>query len=446
MSAYIRAGVARIDITPPLDRIEAYGIGYWYQRSVRFTGIRDPLFVRALVAGEGNCRQAIISVDSIFDSFEFGRDASARISLRLGIDEDKVFITCTHTHSSPLIERNNTRRGVEYGSFVAERIVQSVIEADRNAVETTVAVCAGPVHGVLYNRRPLLADGRVGELHAPIQPDVVMDAGPVNDTMTVVTFRREDGQCIGGFCHFGIHGVAVQCSELVSGDCMGRAIRAAEQAMGSDVVLLHLNGPCGDIDPIFMGDDRSLEMMTGRLSDGIQAVSSARKEALRSAAPVKTISGTFRALRRETRPTAALKRKLEALSKTKEESAGLRHHSGAGYEAFLLAEEHVVSMLPHELDIPYRILRWGDLVLVGIAGEIFTCFGLALQAAFPELLVLPVGLTAGAKGYLPAKEMFEQGGYEVACAQWCPIAPGETEKLFARITNDLRSVVQSEAA
>jgi hypothetical protein len=43
-------------------------------------------------------------------------------------------------------------------------------------------------------------------------------------------------------------------------------------------------------------------------------------------------------------------------------------------------------------------------------------------------------------------EMFEQGGYEVACAQWCPIAPGETEKLFARITNDLRSVVQSEAA
>src|SRR6185312_14597779 len=100
------------------------------------------------------------------------------------------------------------------------------------------------------------------------------------------------------------------------------------------------------------------------------------------------------------------------------------------------------SRMPDKLDVSYRILRWGDLVLVGIAGEIFTCFGLALQAACPDLLILPVGLTGGAQGYLPATEMFAQGGYEVACAQWCPIAPGETEKLFAQITAEL----QEEAA
>ena len=90
-------------------------------------------------------------------------------------------------------------------------------------------------------------------------------------------------------------------------------------------------------------------------------------------------------------------------------------------------------------------MRCGNLVLVGIAGEIFTRFGLALQATCPNLLVLPVGLTGGANGYLPAKEMFSHGGYEVACAQWCPIAPGETEKLFARLTADLKTVVQREA-
>jgi hypothetical protein len=446
MNQHIRAGFSKVDITPPLDSIDAHGIGYWYQRSVRFTGVRDPLFARTLVAGEGNLRQVIISVDSIFDSFGFSQHTSARISLALGIDESRIFITCTHTHSSPLIDRNNTRRGVEYGAFVADRIVDSAMEADRNGVDTTMSVCARGVNNVLYNRRPLLSNGRVAELHVPAAPASVMDAGPVDDTMTIVKFLRDDGQFIGGFCHFGIHGVAVQCSELLSSDCMGRAIQATEREAENNLILLHLNGPCGDIDPILMGDDRSLDIMTSRLADAIREVANVKGQPLRNLAPAKAFRGTFRALRRETRPSAALERKRQALSTNADEAADIRHHSGAGYESFVLAEEHVVSTLPAEFDIPYQILRWGDLVLVGIAGEIFTYFGLALRAACPEFLILPVGLTGGAKGYLPANEMFAQGGYEVTCAQWCPIAPGETEKLFAQLTADLNNVVRSEAA
>jgi neutral ceramidase len=436
----MRAGFSKIDITPPLDRIEAYGIGYWYQRAVRFTGIRDPLFVRALVLG----KHAVISVDSIFDSFHFGPDAATRISRALGIDEANIFITCTHTHSSPLIDRNNTRCGAEYGPFVADRIVESALEAHRNSVDATISLSAARVGGVLYNRRPLLANGRIAELHVPLS-DSVVDSGPINDTMTIVQFRNAGGELIGGLCHFGIHGVAVQCSELISADCMGRAIQSIEQSLGN-VILLHLNGPCGDIDPALMGDDRSLDIMTTRLADGIQTASVGQTDSLHPLGPAAcqlAVRGTFRARRRETRPPALLERKQQALSAISD--AAIRHHSGAGYESFLLAEEQAVSKLPEEFEIPYQILRWENLVLVGIAGEIFTRFGLALQATCPNLLVLPVGLTGGAKGYLPAKEMFAQGGYEVACAQWCPIAPGETEKLFARIAADLQTFAQSEA-
>ncbi len=425
----MRAGFSKIDITPPLDRIESYGIGYWYQRAVRFTGVRDPLFVRTLALD----KQIIISVDSIFDSFGFVPDASARIAAALEIPEANIFIACTHTHSSPLIDRNNTRRGAEYGAFVADRIVASAIKAARNSADTTISICTGRVPRVLYNRRPLLANGRIAELHTPIS-DSVVDPGPINDTMTIVRFQNQGGELLGGLCHFGIHGVAVQCSELISGDCMGRAIQAAEQAFG-DVVLLHLNGPCGDIDPALMGDDRSLDIMTTRLIDGIKKVFVGQAGSLQ-ADWQSARSGTFCAQRRETRPPVFLERKRQVISKTSD--AGVRHHSGAGYEAFLLAEEQAVSELLPQFDISYQILHCGNLVLVGIAGEVFTCFGLALQAARPDLPILPVGLTGGANGYLPAKEMFAQGGYEVACARWCPIAPGETEKLFAQIPPELK--------
>lgn len=445
MNSFVRAGFSKVDITPPLDWIDAHGIGYWYQRSVRFSGIRDPLFVRTLVIRAHEFRYVIISVDSIFDSYGFIPDASSRVASALGIDARNVFITCTHTHSSPLIDRNNTRQGWEYGSFTADRIAQSAIEADRNSVDATVSISSVPVHDVLYNRRPLLQNGRISELHRPVSKGELADAGLVNDTMTIAKFRGNDGKLLGCLCHFGIHGVAVQCSELISSDCMGRAIQAAEQEMGNRTVLLHLNGACGDIDPVLMGDDHALDTMTRRLHAGIREALDADERPVQTPVAAKALHGTFRAARRSARSAAKLAREHQALAEAADKSTGVRHHSGVGYDAFLLDEEAKVSALPNEFDISYQILQWGTLILVGIAGEVFTRSGLALQKLLPDISILPVGLTGGAAGYLPTKEMYGQGGYEVACAQWCPIAPGETEKLFAQISGDLQNVVGGEA-
>jgi neutral/alkaline ceramidase-like enzyme len=353
MNSVVRAGFSKVDITPPLDWIDAHGIGYWYQRSVRFLGIRDPLFVRTLVIGTGEFRHVVISVDSIFDSYGFVAEASSRIASALGINADNVFITCTHTHSSPLIDRNNTRQGWEYGPFVADRIVQSATEADRNSVNSTVWTSAKPMENILYNRRPLLLNGRIPELHRPVARDSLADAGPVNNTMTIVKFRDDDGELLGGLCHFGIHGVAVQCSELVSGDCMGRTIQAAERQAGERVVFLHLNGPCGDIDPVLMGDDVALDTMTRRLHAGIEETLKSSELAISTPVPVNALHRIFRAKRRSTRPVAILERERQALLDISDKSSGFRHHSGAGYEAFLLSEEEKVSALPNEFDISY---------------------------------------------------------------------------------------------
>lgn len=442
MSQLLRAGFSKIDITPPLDRIEAYGLGYWFHRSVRFTGVRDPLFVRTVVIA-GEFRYVVVSVDSILDSYGFLPDACSRIANALGIEADNVFITCTHTHSSPLIDRNDTRAGWEYGQWVRDRIVRSAIEADRDCAPATLSVSSGPIRDVLYNRRPLLRDGRIPELHRPVSQDLLSDPGPVNDTMTIVKFHRGDGAVAGGLCHFGIHGVAVQCSELISSDCMGRAIQLAEREAGNQTVLLHLNGACGDIDPVSMGGDEALDTMTARLHRGVRAVLNAAARPL-PISPIRTSRHVFRAARRPARPVVVLERERRELLGTIEAS-GLRHHSGVGYEAFLLAEEAKVSVTPAKFEIPYQFLRLGTVILAGIGGEVFTHCGLALQATLPEFSVLPVGLTGGAAGYLPTREMYAQGGYEVACASWSLIAPGETEKLLAGIHSDLRKVAESEA-
>src|SRR5688572_25913712 len=117
------AGFARFDITPPLRRMAVYNLGYWQKRALRFRGVRDPLYVRCAYLREGSCANLVVAVDAIFDSFGFTAAATARLTSELNIPAERIFVTCTHSHATPLIGLNNTSRGRGYGRLVADAIV-----------------------------------------------------------------------------------------------------------------------------------------------------------------------------------------------------------------------------------------------------------------------------------------------------------------------------------
>jgi neutral ceramidase len=439
----MRIGFSKIDITPDPAGQEVYGLGYWFRRSIRFTGVRDRLFVRCAALGEGPNRSFIISVDSTLDSFGFCPRAGSRIAGEFKIPESRIFITCTHTHSSPLIGLNSTQAGREYGKMVEDRIVQAACEAGKTQREATVSICQGKAGDVLYNRRPVLANGKIPELHGVLDPEAIADPGPVNDTMTLIRFFDPAGILVGAFCHFGIHGVCIQCSELISGDCMGRAIGRMEKELNEKSVILFLNGPCGDIDPKEMGGEPALEKTANLLHEKISGLLHSPGNSV-SLSPETFLTGTFRAIKRKTRTAdeiAKLQTRLEPAARQEKE---FHHHSGPGYELFLLNEERELSLFPELVDIEYRIVRLGDLVLVGVEGEVFTRFGLILSGYFTEFQVLVVGLTGGWKGYLPFQEAYAQGGYEVTPSRWSRLEAGETEKLLARIQKDILSSIKSK--
>jgi hypothetical protein len=336
-----------------------------------------------------------------------------------------------------LIGVNRTREGAGYGTLLVSRIIEGAVAASAKRVPRTVGLSRVRVPGAIRNRRPLLRNGRIAELHAPVAPAEIADLGPVNDVLTLIKFRDKSGSVAGGICHFGIHGVAVQGSDLISSDCMGRAIQRFENDTDGGI-MLHLNAPCADIDPIAMGDENALEEMTALLYAGLRDVNAAPERVL-SLTPQQTVGTTFRAKRRSTRSKEELAEKVAELPAVVQGSDHT-HHSGPGYERFLLEEEQAVAELPAEFDIPYQILRTGDLLWIGIGGEVFTRTGQHLASIDNRLTILPVGITGASAGYLPTSEMFSQGGYEVSCARWCSIAPGQAEKLFESIERDARSV------
>ena len=103
----LTAGVARVDITPPL--------GFRMQGAMRrregATGIESPLLATALVLADENVKLTILDCDLIGFDVALANEIRSRIGEKINISAANVFLGCTHTHNGPC-----TARGVLGGS------------------------------------------------------------------------------------------------------------------------------------------------------------------------------------------------------------------------------------------------------------------------------------------------------------------------------------------
>lgn len=88
--AVLKAGASKVDITPSGDKLP--GI---------FTGILDPIHVRAIALESGAQRAALVTVDAGAIPNEIWQRLTTRAEAELGIPANHVILTATHTHSVP---------------------------------------------------------------------------------------------------------------------------------------------------------------------------------------------------------------------------------------------------------------------------------------------------------------------------------------------------------
>ena len=91
----LMAGAAAVDITP-LNYRDVYLAGFEPNRKA--TGVRDPLFARALYLDDGRTRLALVACDLIGLGFLAAETIRRFVQ---DVQADHVFLCCTHTHSGP---------------------------------------------------------------------------------------------------------------------------------------------------------------------------------------------------------------------------------------------------------------------------------------------------------------------------------------------------------
>ena len=90
------------------------------------------------------------------------------------------------------------------------------------------------------------------------------------------------------------------------------------------------------------------------------------------------------------------------------------------------------------IDSRLSLVRFGDILVAGIPGELFSSLGNDIRAAFPDHVVLVAGYCGDYMGYIPDAAAYDEGGYEAFTTF---IAKGEGERLRDAAINGLRALL-----
>jgi neutral ceramidase len=426
----LHAGAVRVKLEPPLG-IAMAGYG---RRTGRASGVHDDLAAQAIVISDGTTRAAIISVDVLAIGARIADDIRTAVAAATGIRADAVMVCATHTHSGPIFNifatpkpdaKAGDDRDLAWERALPRTIARAAIDANSRLEPATMRFGRG--HFTLgTNRRLRRADGSI-QLAANY-------AGIAESELMALGFYSANGRALAFVFTYPCHGV-VLCEDnlLYSRDWPGFALdEIAATEEGDGAIAIFLQGATGNIDPRSRG---SFEVASeyGRAAgravlDGLRGQPALEDEPL-------AITRTPLALKlRDLDARLAEAHRCVAQTKASLEN----HRAGLGFQLKRLRDQHELSLAHlaalegleeqnrrdrrvdlarREIKTAMTILTIGGVAIVGIPGEPFVEFALALKANSWFSHTLVVGYCNDLIGYIPTREAYAEGGYEVETAR-----------------------------
>jgi hypothetical protein len=421
----MNVGAAEIDITPDFP-VELSGFALRPQPS---DGVNDPIFARALYLehGRGGGERLLwIACDVIAFERDLVEAFRAWAKSELGLASRQVLLSATHTHTAPATI-HLTAAGEYSGRYVA-LLAQKLQQAARQATAATEACDLVAARALLE-----LAVDRRAKPTAHVDPFV-----------SALAWKRRDRDGYAAACvNYAMHPVSFGREwRKISADWCRHASMGITQALAGAPVTLVSNGAAGNLNPPMLEQGAAMVPRTGRaVCDAIlPALNDAKPQAVdRFAVRSVTIplpldhldaAGIDRAADERLinqPPNWVLADPIREAVATWRDSMKRTVASGGGQET------------PIEL----QAIRIGDCTIVAVNGEMFSRFTEMLRQRTNEKSFV-VGYANSAFGYIPTREAYPEGGYEVETAHFFynsfRPAPGGLEMLVDRAVELVKSL------
>lgn len=403
----LRAGAARVDITPPADA--ALPMNGFASRTQGFKAIHDPVYVRAIVLDDGSTQAALVAWESLYVPDAVWADVSKRVASDLGIRPENLLLAAVHDHGAPTLSLGSGQSGANTVAYT-RKVEDDAVEAIRRAQARLEPARFGIGTGTAYlniNRREATSNGGWALGHN--------ENGPSDKTVTVIRFDTvSSGKPIAFFINYPVHAVVMGPENYqITGDIAGATSRFVEQhylgkdhprsdlgprlqmrsadAVGGDgVVAVWTSGPAGDQNPVAMANGEDFTLV-GALGEMLG------EEVVRVAAGIKTT------------PQAriwGMQQVVTCPGRSLDPGSSQR----AGYK-FTDADP---------VNIRLSLLMLDRIALAGVSGEVFTLIHQRLKAESPFSHTVMVTHANGSSGYIPNDAAFDQTTYEITTSHLKP--------------------------
>jgi neutral ceramidase len=371
----LRAGVAKIDVTPPFE-VKVAG-------HVRQTqGARDPIRAAVLLLDDGRTMAAIVSFDFLCAWDELVHEVRETVSRATRTPIENILVATSHNHSGP-----EWSPGSPYCRQVIDKLGAAAAAAMREMRPVSLGYGEGTIHFNI-NRRQVINGRAVVRLN----PD-----GPCDRRVKVL--RIDDGRSLAplavvmhAVCHPCVFTWGDKASlpyadgyPKMSADFPGEAQRFVEMVYGAPTQTLFLQGCAGDIRPNLpgfpyrCGDEADIRWIGRDL--GCEVVRTADRVV------------------------------------TREELAKLP-------KAYPIKVASAVVDLPgkdKKVRCEFQALRVGPYLFLTIPGEPFVEYGFQIEKAIADRAIpIVVGYANGSVQYVCTARAHKEGGYE---PNMTPLAP-----------------------
>jgi len=417
----VQVGVGKTDITPtlgtPID-------GYYIERLA--SNVHDELFVRAMILEDGSNTLVLVVAD-VIDVAPYGfTTARERIHAELNIPLSNIIISATHTHTGP-------RFSQPYEELLAQKIFDAVKIAAHNIQPVIIKSGVGREENISFHRRFLMKDGTVKFNPGILNPDIVKPMGPIDPNVGIVYIETLGGNPIAVLVNFAIHLDTIGGTEI-SADFpyfMGEVLK---KVLGEDLMIFFGFGTCGNVNHINVKEEDTLEGFTRAERIGYALAASIIREI-----PVLEIQNMDHLTSESeivylTMPEYT-EEQIEAAEVNAKKESDQIASTPEIREAMKILRIHELNNEPIEAEV--LTFGIGDVGIVALPGEIFVELGLEIKEQSPFKHTLVLTLANNSIGYIPNKEAFQYGAYEVEVSM---IAEGEGEKLVDSSLNQLENM------
>ncbi len=403
LRAALRAGAARIDITPEKPvKMSGYSA-----RTALSEGVHDPLSARVVAFESDGKRLVLVSSDLI--GFTGGTAEHFReILLReFKLEPSELFLAGIHTHGAPtptIDKEKGHPNNLEYTKNLEGKLIEVIRKALDNMAPAQIGTGVG-YSPVGVNRRELRFDA-LGNSTIQLGRNPY---GPTDKQVLVMKVARPDGAVCAALFDYATHATGMGGKNLlITGDVLGLSEQFVEKILGPEVIAPAFAGASGNIDPWF----RVLPAFNtepGWVPEPVLLGTLLGEEVVNVFRAVGKVSGDA--------DIATALVTLELPGKPRDQV------------------EIPKGCPPTSLTI--SAARIGNVAFVGLGAEVLTEIGMSIKAGSPYEHTFVITHCNGSAGYLPPEHLYVEGGYEIRSSAFASQAAEQVVKQAVKMLHEL---------